>query len=176
MEEDSEDKSSGKKGSKWKVPIIITVGLIGILIIIGIFLITAQQSQNTTPNIIPIIYQQLLDQESDQGTNPVIITEQTIPGTITLISPADGTTYDHYPRTTYLRWSTPTDVAVDHYYVEIQCYYSGTWGTWHTDTTENTWYTTDFVGAQPGRWRVIANLGNGEWGPWTEYRTFSYTV
>ena len=108
--------------------------------------------------------------------HPVIITEQTIPGTITLISPADGTTYDHYPRTTYLRWSTPTDVAVDHYYVEIQCYYSGTWGTWHTDTTENTWYTTDFVGAQPGRWRVIANLGNGEWGPWTEYRTFSYTV
>jgi hypothetical protein len=39
-------------------------------------------------------------------------------------------------------------------------------------TTE---FEFNFVGAQPGRWRVAAVLANGEVGVKSEWRTFRYT-
>ena len=80
-----------------------------------------------------------------------------------MISPADGSHFFHYPRTTTLVW-TPVSGATG--YVLEREYQSG--GVWHSDLypdstlagADTTAYTFNFVGDQPGRWRVTA-IGGG---------------
>ena len=86
------------------------------------------------------------------------------------LSPCDGAVFDHWPRTTTVEW-TPVPGAAS-YTVEIA--YSD--GTWHSSLTAGITgpsHTFEFIGAQPGRWRVKAvdpNGGETLYSPWRGFR------
>lgn len=95
----------------------------------------------------------------------------------TLVSPPNNINFYNYPRTTTLAWK-PVPGASG-YKVEIS-YFSGSW--FPTEiTTTNAWYTFNFVGAQPGRWRVSA-IGGQSGGTlywdslYSAYRGFTYHI
>ncbi len=98
----------------------------------------------------------------------------------TQISPANGTVFTNYPRTTTLQWSSVPGAAS--YSIEVDYYNNGnttcTGGTpWKTATgITGTSYTFNFVGAQPGCWRVWAVNGNSQPGQKSNWSEFSYTV
>jgi hypothetical protein len=97
-------------------------------------------------------------------------------------SPPDGVTYDVYPRTTKLVWN-PTPGAQT-YGVEIDCFHCCSNNQWCADVGRpfrvvrdltQTDYTFDFVGAQPGRWRVWAVYASGQESQKSPWRGFTYT-
>jgi hypothetical protein len=96
------------------------------------------------------------------------------------ISPPNGSIFDHYPRTTTLDWSSVPDAY--YYRVEIDCFdccASGYWctdvgQTWQVKEVTGTEFTFDFVGAQPGRWRVWAVYYDNVEGPKSGWWTFEY--
>jgi hypothetical protein len=97
------------------------------------------------------------------------------------ISPANNITFYHYPRTTTLAW-TPVDGAAS-YTVEIDCYSCCQSGKWCSDIGQQwkvvtglttTSYTFDFVGAQPGRWRVWAVKSGGQQSAKSGWWDFTY--
>jgi len=92
-----------------------------------------------------------------------------------LTSPVNNTVFYHYPRETTVTWK-PVPGASS-YLVERQYEYSGIWGTSPSLTVTTPSCTFNFVGAQPGRWRVTAvgtdiytNSNPGGW--WY----FTYTI
>ena len=97
------------------------------------------------------------------------------------IYPADGTAFRHFPRHTVLVWQEVP--GAKSYAVEVDCFHCCKHGFWCTDV-DRTWmvrpnitstvFDFDFVGAQPGRWRVWAVGENGEESPKSEWRTFSF--
>ncbi len=99
-----------------------------------------------------------------------------------LLSPADESVFSHYPRITELQWMPVTNATS--YTVEIDCYHCCQRNKWCTDVGK-TWmvvpniqantYTFNFVGAQPGRWRVWAVDNSGREGQKTPWRNFRYT-
>jgi hypothetical protein len=98
------------------------------------------------------------------------------------VSPGSGSVFSQYPRTTTLRWK-PVDGATS-YTVEVDCFSCCQSNAWCTDVGE-TWkvvpgitetsYTFDFVGAQPGRWRVWAVSSSGTEGFKSGWWEFKYT-
>ena len=76
-----------------------------------------------------------------------------------LLSPESGHVFHTYPRHTVVAWE-PVPGAVA-YSAEVDCQYNGTWASedghpqWIFRTVEPKG-EFDFVGAQPGRWRVWA--------------------
>lgn len=98
------------------------------------------------------------------------------------LSPPNGSTFNIFPRTTRLDWSAVSGAKT--YTVEIDCFQCCTANKWCTDVGKeyklvpnltNHEYTFDFVGAQPGRWRVWAVDANGKPGTKTGWWTFKYT-
>jgi hypothetical protein len=98
------------------------------------------------------------------------------------IAPAHGTVFDHYPRKTTFVWK-PVQGATS-YTVEIDCYHCCQSGKWCSDVAKpwiivpnltNTEYTFNFVGAQPGRWRVWTVGPDGQESPKTDWWEFRYT-
>lgn len=102
------------------------------------------------------------------------------------ISPASGTVFDHYPRETTLRWTEVTGAAS--YVVEIDFYsYDSGWiseldpnrtpkPATHIERDLNTTtYKFNFVGAQPGRWRVWVVDRDGNESAKTDWWIFRYT-
>ena len=96
-----------------------------------------------------------------------------------LISPADGEVFDIYPRRTTCQWE-PSPGAVS-YILEWDYSYNGVWDAGAKKRpgagfpVNGTQYTFDFVGAQPGRWRVWPVSATGRRGAHSEWRTFRYT-
>jgi eukaryotic-like serine/threonine-protein kinase len=98
-------------------------------------------------------------------------------------SPKSGSVFSIYPRTTTLKWKPVSGAAS--YTVEIDCYHCCQANKWCTDVGK-TWqifpgitttsYTFDFVGAQPGRWRVWAVDEDGKAGPKSGWWTFTYKI
>ena len=101
-----------------------------------------------------------------------------------LVSPADLSLFDFFPRTTPLSWSGVPG-AVSYQLDRAWCEswqlpdYPTTCTVWTdyplTDVSGTT-FTFDFVGAQPGRWRARAVFPGGAVGPWSAYRYFRYTI
>jgi hypothetical protein len=102
------------------------------------------------------------------------------------LSPANNTVFDHYPRLTKIEWS-PVEGAVS-YSVEVD-YCDGAFKNRSrcvdpqpnaittnppTSGIENTSYEFEFVGAQPGRWRVWAVDKDGREGFKSSWRRFVY--
>lgn len=97
-------------------------------------------------------------------------------------APRAGTKFHQIPRTTYFGWAAVENAAS--YGIEVDCMHccvQGRWCsdvgmTWHLkDNLTATEYAHDFVGAQPGRWRVWAFnscSGKGRLSGWWE---FEYT-
>jgi YVTN family beta-propeller protein len=124
-----------------------------------------------------------------QGRYPVDIVAMTVARTVrsltvapVQLAPADGTVFDHFPRTTKLRWSPVPSAAS--YTVEIDCFHCCQAGKWCTDVdrtyklvpnVRETGYTFGFAGAQPGRWRVWAVDVEGKEGPKSVWWGFRYT-
>lgn len=98
------------------------------------------------------------------------------------ISPPHNTTFEHYPRTTTLAWKPVPGAAG--YTVEVDCYHCCQANKWCADlgrtwklvpNLTSTSYTFDFVGAQPGRWRVWAVGPGGQEGQKSGWWEFRYT-
>ena len=95
------------------------------------------------------------------------------------ISPAPGEVFSHYPRRTTLTWEAVSGALG--YGVEVQFCQSrqcteDNATDWDSNTNiSTTSYSFDFVGAQPGRWRVWAIGVKGETGPKSLWREFRYT-
>ncbi len=126
---------------------------------------------------------------SPSGTQTSIFSESEQPPELTttaarlsapeLLSPKDGTVFDHNPRHTPLQWN-PVPGAVGY---RVQWDYKERDG-WASEIhashvpwleTEGTSSTFEFVGAQPGRWRVCAFDESGIPGAWSEWHQFRYT-
>jgi TonB family protein len=97
-----------------------------------------------------------------------------------LLSPANDAVFHAFPRTLTLEW-TPVKGAA-RYGVEIDCYgccaahqYCSELGrTFRLVTTDGPSYTFDFVGDQPGKWRVWAISADSVAGPPSEWRQFTF--
>lgn len=107
---------------------------------------------------------------------------EVVTATPQLLSPADGSVFDHYPRTTTLRWTAVP--GADRYMVQIDCFQCCAIEHWCTEAIRadygllevaGTEYTFDFVGALPGRWRVWAVNAQGQAGPKSGWLEFRYT-
>lgn len=99
----------------------------------------------------------------------------------TLIAPPDGTVSDNFPRTLTLTWSPVPGAAS--YLVEImacsnsnpnECF-SHPMIEQTTRETTTTSYTFNFIGAQPGKWRVTPLDANRKLGTPSVWWTFKYT-
>jgi hypothetical protein len=97
-------------------------------------------------------------------------------------SPANGKRFVHYPRRMTLNWNAVPGAAA--YTVEIDCHGCCQSGKWCTDIGKTytevqsinaITYTFNFVGAQPGRWRVWAVDQKGNPGKKSPWWTFSFT-
>jgi hypothetical protein len=99
------------------------------------------------------------------------------------LAPPNGATFSNYPRTTTLQWSPVARAAS--YSIELDCFQCCAANQWCTAVGKiwqivtgitTTTYVFNWVGAQPGRWRVWAvgpKGGKGRKSPWSE---FVYTV
>ncbi len=120
------------------------------------------------------------------GGQPITYTriDPTAPQDLTLsppilIAPADQADFDVYPRTTRCSWKPLEGAAA--YLLQWDYYSNGAWnseakkmGDFGTMTTA-TELAFDFVGAQPGRWRVWPFNAKGERGVPSEWRVFRYS-
>jgi TonB family protein len=96
-------------------------------------------------------------------------------------APADGAALHGFPRTTTLQWTTvPNAVS---YGVEIDCFHCCKANQWCTDiggasrierNLRQPVFTFDFVGDQPGRWRVWAIDQFSREGPKSAWSNFTY--
>jgi len=98
------------------------------------------------------------------------------------LSPANGSVFNFFPRTTTLQWSAVPGAAS--YSVEIDCFNCCALGQWCTQVGKTlqvvpgltaTNYTVNYVGAQPGRWRVWAVSSSGAQSAKTDWWTFTFT-
>ena len=110
---------------------------------------------------------------------PMVPLSETDPLDATLVppeltSPADDSVFDNFPRTTVFQWEPSPEAAT--YIVQVE--YQDTGG-WHNVpagfAVKGTQFTHDFVGAQPGRWRVWPVNAGGVRGSPSPWRTFRYT-
>jgi hypothetical protein len=106
-------------------------------------------------------------------------------GLSTPVGPQSGSVFNIFPRTTNLSWTTAP--AATSYDVELAYCNGGqydvqsrtpdygctNWVTYPLVSVPGTTYTFDFVGAQPGRWRVRPVAGNVA-GVWSDYSYFLY--
>lgn len=98
---------------------------------------------------------------------------------VKLKSPANGSSFDTFPRVLNLNWeSVPGAVS---YVVEIQLkdYRTGGWYPVPNElgnfVTKENFGTTEFIGAQPGRWRVYAINTGGEESTASDWYTFFFS-
>jgi hypothetical protein len=98
------------------------------------------------------------------------------------VAPRNGSTFNTFPRTTRFRWSPVGDAKS--YGIEVDCMHCCVQGKWCSDVGQ-TWHVKDgltspayvhnFVGAQPGRWRVWAVDACGKKGKVSGWWKFEYT-
>ena len=90
------------------------------------------------------------------------------------VSPANGTTFSHFPRSVTLVWAPVA--GADKYVVERQFQSGANWSSYPAVEVAATTYSFNFIGAQPGRWRVRAKTNSGTEGAWSAWSTFNFTI
>jgi hypothetical protein len=97
------------------------------------------------------------------------------------VAPPEGSVFDYWPRTTTLEWLPVEGATV--YWVEVDYFSHGENAGWASErgvpaymieSVDQTAYTFDFVGAQPGRWRVWAVDNAGREGVKSDWWGFEY--
>ncbi len=149
-----EVKPSVKPRKPWW-PYALAAGLILVVVVVGILVFGGDDEPET----------QATAQPSPIGTSFVPV----------LLSPADGAVFDIYPRTTVYEWQAvpgATSYRIEIQYCQSSDCTDANAARWKLQTLTGTSFTNDFVGAQPGRWRVTAVLpgGDGETGGWRLFR------
>lgn len=94
-----------------------------------------------------------------------------------LVKPFDRTIYDHFPRDVTLEWEAVPEAV--NYEVELQWKHLDD-GEWHMIpnypvVTDATSHNIKFVGAQPGRWRVVAFNNKKQRSEYSDWRQFEFT-
>jgi hypothetical protein len=93
---------------------------------------------------------------------------------IQLCSPSNGTRFCNFPRTTRLAWSPV--VCAAQYLVEIQFQSGCNWIPMISTQIPCISYEFQFIGAQPGRWKITALDGQGKKLAESDWWTFYYQV
>lgn len=93
---------------------------------------------------------------------------------VQLCSPANGTRFCHFPRTTRLAWSPV--ICAAYYVVEVQFQSNCNWVPFISTKIPCTTYEFQFVGAQPGRWKITAFDGQGKKLAESDWWLFYYQV
>ena len=113
--------------------------------------------------------------ERPAKSEPAAVADSSAPAPV---SPPDGAVFSHVPRTTQLAWS-PVSGATS-YMVEWDYKYDDKW--WSEDHNSEitkrvteTMFSFDFVGGQPGRWRVWAVFEGGKASGKSAWREFRYS-
>jgi hypothetical protein len=138
------------------------------------------QNQSQPPAVTPTL---IVSGEGQPAVNsaPATLAPQQGLQAPNLVSPKDGTVFDTYPRNTILVWE-PVNGA-DKYLVEImacatndtnKCFSHPMIEQTTRETTQTT-YSFNFVGAQPGKWRVTAIQGKNILGTPSSWWIFKYT-
>ncbi len=99
-----------------------------------------------------------------------------------LVSPASGTRFNAFPRQTVLAWQAVPGAA--RYRIDIEFKTHRKWlslAGWGSHPKEppvvsGTQYSFDFVGAQPGRWRVVPIDAHGLTGQPSPWWDFTYLI
>jgi hypothetical protein len=100
----------------------------------------------------------------------VIISEQIAPPE--LVAPIAGAKINMFPRRTVFEWKHVEGANKYEIVVEFN---DGKWKMLKDASTNVTSYTLDFIGKQPGRWRVRSfSKASGRPGPYSEWREFIY--
>jgi len=95
-----------------------------------------------------------------------------------LISPLDHALFDGYPRRLTCKWEASAGALS--YLLEWDYMYQDAWNAEYRGIpgaafiVNGTEFTFDFVGSQPGRWRVWPVNASGQRGNSSEWRTFRY--
>lgn len=101
----------------------------------------------------------------------------------TLLDPNEGEVFNHYPRTMTFKWS-PVNITGATYSLEIDAFGAVNAGQWAAQSFRSfavyhnltsTSFNHNFVGAQPGRWRVRAKVGD-RYCSWSNWKYFRFTV
>ena len=89
-----------------------------------------------------------------------------------LVAPIAGAKLNMFPRKTIFEWKHVEGANKYEIFVE---YNDGKWHLQKSASTNVTSYTLDFIGKQPGRWRVRAySKSTGKPGVFSEWREFEY--
>jgi hypothetical protein len=89
-----------------------------------------------------------------------------------LVAPMEGAKINIFPRKTIFEWRHVDGAAK--YQIEVE-YNDGKWHLQKNATTNLNSYTLDFVGKQPGRWRVRSfSKATGKPGVYSAWREFTY--
>ncbi len=88
-----------------------------------------------------------------------------------LVSPAAGTQINIFPRKITFEWKQV--IGALKYEIEVG-YNDGNWQLQKQAVTNETSYTLDFIGKNPGRWRVRSySTSSGKAGVFSEWRSFT---
>ena len=88
-----------------------------------------------------------------------------------LLAPIANAKLNMYPRKTIFEWRHVSGATS--YAIEVE-YNDGQWKSFQKATVKVVSYTCEFVGANPGRWRVRAIGKDGQEGSFSEWREFKY--
>ena len=89
-----------------------------------------------------------------------------------LAAPIEGAKLNNFPRKTIFEWRHVEGASK--YEIEVE-YNDGKWNLLKKTITSVNSYTLDFIGKQPGRWRVRAiSKASGKPGKSSEWRKFTY--
>jgi hypothetical protein len=89
-----------------------------------------------------------------------------------LVAPLAGAKLNMFPRKTVFEWKHVD--GANKYEIEVE-YNDGKWNLLKKAVSEVNSYTLDFIGKQPGRWRVRSfSKESGKPGKFGEWRMFTY--
>jgi hypothetical protein len=165
------------------VPWLVAAGIA--IVAAAVFFILKARSDRPTPVYAPdpAVAEEPQVQPGDLVSGPPLQPAEPVSPAplqpVELVSPPDRTTFDHYPRITGLVWRAvpgAESYCVEHTFLQPgQNCASDAVGGVPVCGLRDTTYTLDFVGAQPGCWRVWAVYPGGEAGPKSGWWQFVYT-
>ena len=136
---------------------------------------TAYLPATTPPDSAPPTATPTLPPSPTPTSSPAPTPESTLAAPV-LISPPDGSVFGNYPRITTCKWGAVAGAAKYQFEAEFWEINQKQWVMRYSAKVSATTYTFDFVGQQPGRWRVAAVDAGGHAGMPSGWWGFVYTV